>query len=591
MTFHGQEGHEEWRIPVLGLLFFLAGVMLTVRLWVVQVRESARYEGQASRQSIRRVLVSAPRGRLLDRNGVVLAEDRQNVCLAVYMEELRQAGRRSNTVAAVDAQIDRVCGFMGVPRRTGWGEIWTHSVARQPMPLMIAEHLDARQVARFAESMEGFAGVDLYVDLERHYPFGELACHALGYVRRDEIEVKPDDEVYHYSMKSSRGASGLEQLYNGWLEGEPGVRLVRVDAAGYRYEERDVLRPKAGEDVRLTLDVRLQQAMERSLQAGRGAGVMLDVRNGDVLAMASVPGFDVNEMSPAPSRVFWQSITNNPGRPLFNRAVQGRYPPGSTFKPIVALGMLHSRAITGEEVYHCTGRFDLKPKAVRCSNNAVHGDVNLHDAIQVSCNGYFCWLGQQHGYPPVYNMAAAFGLGSRTGIDLPGETSGLLPTEKWKREVMGEAWYSGDTSLICIGQGTILTSPLQMALATATIANGGRVVRPRLCADDNPQGDTVRIFPLRFTDLQQVREGMLDVVRFGTGRRLSPPVATAAKTGTAEYIEHGQLKKYAWMIAYAPYDDPVVAMAVVVEEGDSGGRTIAPIIHDLLVAYFGEEAR
>jgi len=580
--FRGQERIEDWRVPALGLLFFAAGAVLAARLWVVQVRESAKYEGQAARQSIRRVLVAAPRGRLLDRNGVVLAEDRQKVGLAVYMEELRRPGRRTNTVMAVERQIDFVAGYMDLPRRTSRNTIWRHLEQRSAVPLMIADRLDEARVARFAENMEGFEGVDLVVDLERHYPFGELACHVLGYVKLDEIESRPDDERYHFVMRGARGVAGLEQQYNAVLEGEPGVRLVRVDAAGYRYEERDVLPPREGRDVRLTLDARLQLALERSLRADRGAGVVLDVRNGDVLAMASVPGFDVNDMIPAPSRVFWNSLVDNADAPLFNRAAQGRYPPGSTFKVVVALGMLHAGKIAGDETYHCEGRFDLHPKAIRCANNARHGDVDSHKAMMVSCNGYFCWLGQKFGYPPVREMSAAFGFGSRTGIDLPTESAGLLPE---KTEL------SGDTSLICIGQGPILTTPLQMALATAVIANGGRVLRPRLVSEDAPEGGTVRMLQLRFADLQQVRESMLDVIRFGTGRNVNPPVPTAGKTGTAEYIERGQLKKYAWMIAYAPYDDPEIAVAIVVEEGDSGGRTAAPIVRDVLMAHFAEEAR
>ena len=586
MRVHGQEMLEEWRIPVLGLLVFVAGVVLAGRLWVLQVERSAQYEGQASRQSIRRALVAAPRGRLLDRTGTVLAEDRPNVCLAVYMEELRKPGRRTNTVAAVDAQIGRVCEFMGIERRTSWDEIWRHSVARQPMPLVIAEHLDEAQVARFAENMEGFAGVDLLVDLERHYPFGEMAAHTLGYVQRHSITNTPDAEVYHYAMKGARGAAGLESRHNDALEGTPGVRLMRVDAAGYRHEDREVLPPKPGADVAVTLDARLQRTLEKSLSAYRGAGVVMDVRNGDVLAIASLPAYDANDMIPAPSRAFWHSLTNDPGRPLYNRAIQGRYPPGSTFKVIVALGMLGAEKITGEEEYFCDSRFSLPPRVVRCAFNAAHGAVGLRDAIRVSCNGYFCWLGQKHGYAPVFGMAQAFGFGAKTGLDLPGESAGLLPDDAWKRRVMREAWYPGDTCLVCIGQGTLLVTPLQMASATATIANGGRVVRPRLFAGGDGRGETVREFQLGFDDLQKVRDGMHDVMQFGTGRGARGTVQSAGKTGTAEYAERGLTKKHAWMIAYAPSDNPEIAMAVVIEEGDTGGRTAAPVVRDVLNAWF-----
>ncbi|MCL1888365.1 MAG: penicillin-binding transpeptidase domain-containing protein, partial [Kiritimatiellaeota bacterium] len=316
---------------------------------------------------------------------------------------------------------------------------------------------------------------------------------------------------------------------------------------------------------------------------------VLDVRNGDVLAMASLPGHDTNDMSPAPSSTTWHSLTNDPGRPLFNRAIQGRYPPGSTFKVIVALGMLGDGKITGEEVYTCAGGFSLGPRLVRCSNNAVHGEVDLHKAIEVSCNGYFCWLGQRHGYEPVHTMARAFGFGARTGIDLAGESAGLLPDEDWKRKAMREPWYPGDTCLVCIGQGTLLVTPLQMAVATATIANGGRVVKPRFFADNDARGETIREFQLGFEDLEKVRKGMTDVIVSGTGRNLRRKAA--GKTGTAEYTERGQAKKYAWMIAYAPDDNPEVAVAVVIEDGDSGGRTALPVVGGVLGAWFGTDER
>jgi penicillin-binding protein 2 len=314
---------------------------------------------------------------------------------------------------------------------------------------------------------------------------------------------------------------------------------------------------------------------------------VVDARNGDVLAIASLPGYDANNMVPAPSRAFWNALLDDPARPLYNRAIQGVYPPGSTFKVIVALGMLNDGKITGEEEYTCTGTFYLNRHSVRCSNNAVHGGVDLHQAIRVSGNGYFCRLGQQHGYEPVLNMARAFGFGARLGIDLPGEAAGLLPDEAWKRRVKKEPWYPGDTCLVCIGQGTLLVTPLQMAVATATIANGGRVVKPRLFAGGDKRGETLREFQLGFEDLDKVRKGMSDVMLTGTARNARGIVKSAGKTGTAEYPDRGQIKKHAWMIAYAPDDNPEIAVAVVVEEGDSGARTAAPVVRDVLDAWFG----
>jgi penicillin-binding protein 2 len=365
--------------------------------------------------------------------------------------------------------------------------------------------------------------------------------------------------------------------------------LLLVDAAGYKRGVLGGRQARPGVDLTITLDARVQAVIERGLLGQRGAAVVLDPRNGDVLALVSAPAFDPNIFSPAPSVAARQSLSNDPTQPLFNRAIQGRYPPGSAFKPVVALGALTDPRFPAEEHYTCTGSYELRPRPIHCAYHARHGEVDLRRALGVSCNTYFCNLGARVGYTPIRAMAAIMGFGQRTGIDLPSEGAGLLPDEAWKMRAFNDVWRTGDTCLVCIGQGALLVSPLQMAVATAAIANGGRILRPRLVHLDDT-GETVRTVVWQTAALEVVRTGMADVIETGTGRRVGGSGVTAAgKTGTAEYIAGGRAQKHAWMIAYAPIDAPTLVMAIVIEDAESGGITAAPIVKTVLTTVFGAE--
>lgn len=589
MEFRGPSVLEEWRVVVLALVMVGALSVLAMRLYHVQVVRSFDYEGRQRRQSARRVLLPSQRGRILDRYGACLADNQPNYCLGVFVEELRCAGSWTQTVDAVDNELTRLSVQLGLPRTCDRQAIVKHVKRRLVLPLLAWEHLNEPQLARFAESIDPFPGVDINVQPERRYPFGALAAHTLGYVGRGQPDPSADDETYHYKLMGMTGRSGVEKQYDEMLRGEAGGQLILVDAAGYKRGNLGGHAASPGKDLTLTLDTTLQAVIERGLNGQCGAGVVLDPRNGDVLALVSAPSFDLNAFSPAPSTAIWERLSANAGRPLFNRAVQGRYAPGSTFKPVVALGALTDARFRPEESYGCTGIYELTSKAIHCAHGAVHGAVDLRRAIEVSCNGYFCHLGATVGYAPVRTMATAMGFGACTGIDLPDETAGLLPDEKWKIQKYGDRWRMGDTCLVCIGQGALLVSPLQMAVATAAIANGGRVLRPRLVHVDDA-GVTMRTVTWPAQALELVRAGMADVIHAGTGRRAGGTVVTAAgKTGTAEYVAGGRIRKHAWMIAYAPIEAPTVVMAIVVEDAESGGVTVAPIIKAVLVAMFGSE--
>lgn len=582
----GQRQIANWRIVVLGLAFAVGLFSLACSLHRVQVEESHLFSKDLLRQSMRRVQIPGARGRIFDRNGVCLADNRASYCIAYYVEELRRRGNWTNTINAVNEDIDRLAAYLGIPRMITRKTVANHVMRSLPMPLLAWRDVSQETLARWAESREPFPGVDVFVQPERRYPQGALANHLLGYVRRDRPKPLLGQKV-HFYLPDMVGRAGLESKYNALLTGTCGERLIQVDSRGYKHAtwegENSVA---AGKDLHITLDVKVQRVLEKALKGWRGAGVVVDPRNGEVLALASAPGYDPNEFVPYLPIGLWNRLNQDPNLPLLNRAIQGRYAPGSTFKPVTAIAGLLA-GVSPETEFDCEGAFVLGRMRLRCWDTYGHGPISFRRAIEQSCNGYFCFLGNQIGYPAIYREAEKVGLGRRTGIDLPNEASGLLPTEAWKQRRFRDDWRPGDTCHISIGQGFLLTTPLQMAMVASVFANRGTLYRPRLNRALPPEIVAKMDWPLDKVEL--VRAGMRDVVDIGTGRRVGVRgLAVAAKTGTAEVDIGGVRKKNTWVTAFAPYDAPTVAVAVMVESGVSGGGTVAPMVHDVLVSIFGE---
>ncbi len=571
------------------LALFFAGCMvyLAMSLHRVQVVNSADLTRDQVRQSVRRVQVPGPRGHIFDRNGLCLADNRPSYCIAYYVEELRRRGKWQATIDAVDADIDRLAQVLGLPREISKERVALHVRTSLPMPLLAWRDVSEEVVARWAEEVGSFPGVDIYVQPERYYPCHSTAAHLLGYVGRDRPQSLPGQKI-HFYLPEMIGKAGIEKQYNEMLTGVSGGRLIRVDARGYKHAVWEGTPAVEGDDLHLTIDYKIQSALEKALAGRRGAGVVVDPRNGEILAMASMPGYDLNDFVPAPSEITWNRLNSDKELPLYNRAIQGRYAPGSTFKPVTAIAALTAGKIDPDELIACDGVFRLGTMRLSCWNTYGHGELGLRKAIEHSCNVFFCELGHRTGYEAIRAVAADMGLGERTGVDLPFESGGLLPSDEWKQRNMREPWRAGDTCQIAIGQSMLLTTPLQMAMLTAVLANKGRLYRPHLIARNGP-GECVRQMNWPDPVLDLVRGGMQDVVLTGTGRRAGlRGTAVAAKTGSAEYDSGGQRKKNTWVIAFAPFDNPTVAMAILVEDGLSGGYTVAPLIHDVLVQIFGE---
>jgi len=594
-----------WFILSLGAFFAAGLAVLAVSLYRVQVVESAEFNKQSENQSVRRMLVPGARGRILDRRGRLLAGNRPSYCIECYINELQQRGGWSNTVNAVDAALDRLAAAVKVPRQKTRAAIERHVSQQLAVPMEVYHDIDLDALARFAENFRDFPAFSESVKFERTYPLG-CAAHLVGSVKWDRpgfaLSSEGDESAPHFYAKENRGRFGLESRYDSFLVGVSGERLIQVDARGYRHGSWSGRKAVAGPDLKLTVDADLQKALERELAGSVGAGVVLDPRDGAVLALASSPSFDANEFVPNITAEAYARLDGDPRKPLLNRAVSEYYAPGSTFKPITAMAAL-AKHVDPTREYDCVGTFSLGEWRLRCSTRWGHGPISMRRALEKSCNTYFCNLGHEIGIEAIDEAARRFGLGERTGIDLDGEKPGTVPDEEWKmRNKRGERWYPGDTCQTSIGQGMLQVTPLQMAVVAAAFANGGKVYRPYLKARDASDGPPAPVRTVGYSKaaFELVRMGMKDVADKGTGIRIRTrqdgsrwyplKVSCAGKTGTAEVGVGASRRKNTWIIAFAPFENPTVAVAMVIENGESGGLTTAPKVHNVLASVFGEDA-
>lgn len=564
------------RLYVLLLLMLSAFVVLGGTLWHVQVMETKQYEVSLDGQSVRRVRLPAPRGLIYDRNGTCLADNRPSYCVAIYVEEVRRRGAWSNTVNRVEEIIGDLSGILGLAPEVDRSDIERHILSRRLLPFLAWHDVDQATLARLWEYNHPLPGVGIHVEPIRVYPLGDTLAHVLGYVGRADIE-QDAQTPFHFYLPEFEGKKGIEAQSNSRLAGKAGGRLIRVNAAMLKHRVIDERPPVSGEDIRLTIDSRIQKLVENTLLGERGACVILDPRNGDVLAMASAPTFDLNLFVPGISVTDWNRLNNDPAKPFLNRAAMEHYPPGSIFKPVVALTALENDKADGQTVFACPGYFEVGGVRFHCWNRYGHGSLNMRQAIEVSCNPYFCQLGLLCGYERIHHMAMALGLGDRTGIEI-GEVNGLLPKRAWK----------GDTCNMSIGQGALAVTPLQMAVVAATIANGGHLYRARLIRRRREGEEITRMEWSRRT-LDVVRGGMHDVIEHDSGsgaRARIHGVVMGGKTGTAEYGPRGLRKKHTWMLAFAPFDSPRYALAMIIQDGDSGGKTVAPRVHTIMNGVF-----
>ena len=573
---------------VMAVVFALGLVILGVRLYEVQIESSASFSYAGERQSERRVQTAGGRGRILDRNGAVLAGNRRTTAIVC-----EPAAFQRRTWEATEGEISRavreLAQVTGLPPALTSRQIRRHLELELARPLVVWRDVGEQELARFCERQRRFPGFSVKDLEDRVYPRGRLAAHLLGFVGWAEAESVAGEGKIDFREREWRGRDGLELYYDEYLRGVAGEKRLIVDARCFTQRVRTVVVPRRGPDLVLTLDMGIQQAVERELAGERGACVVMDPRNGAVLAMASAPDFDLADFVPVLTEETYRRLKDDPSEPLLNRAANGAYAPGSTFKPVTALAALKA-GIPDERIYECIGSYVCDGSVLRCSRRWGHGELSMTDALKVSCNPFFCALAVESGTNAVLSAARAFALGEKTGIDLPAERAGVVPDAAWKSRVYQRDWIEGDLVQLSIGQGMLLASPLQMARLTGAIATG-RLVRPHLWREAAVEE---RRLPFSERELAVVREGMFKVVNAADGSGVNGgegvAVAVCGKTGTAEVGAGEKRYKNAWFVAYAPKERPTVAVALMIEHGVSGGGTAAPKVARILQTVFGRKS-
>ena len=589
--FSPQQPIQAWRLLLLAALFSIGTGILLWRLWNVQVLDSPRYGAAQSAQSFRYVEIPGLRGRILDRHGNILADNRPAYSVVLYCEELRSAGRY--TTLAADALIDQLALRLGLPRTISQKQVAHHIHTSLPMPLVIWEDVDYRTIAYLSEWSEELPGVAVLPRPKRIYPNGALAAHVIGYVGapgKQSQHLTRNGRRWNYRLPELRGRAGLEARYDNILAGKSGEENLRVDSRGYTRERWVCEEAIPGRDLYTTLDLRLQRVAEAALAERPGAAIALNPRNGDLLVLASAPDYDLNSMVPPNAGPTLARLNAAPGLPFINRAIQAQYAPGSVFKPFVAIAAQAHNFIP-ETLYECTGIYTDYNCRLRCAQRYGHGELDLRQAIMRSCNPYFCTMGALIGIEAITEISRQVGFGAVTGIDLPAEADGFIPSPEWKLRRHKTKWNPVDTAQCAIGQGAITTTPLQVAVATSAIAMRGKYYKPRLVANGNTQGEHLRTLPWKREHIETVVEGMEMTVRAGTGQTMQVDgIRVAGKTGTAEYMDRGVRRKHVWCTAFAPAENPEIVVCVMLDNGVGGGRDAGPVVQKILADYFKTSA-
>lgn len=588
------------RALVAAIFSVLILCVLLSRLVYLQFFEFSHFASLSENNRVRLTPLVPNRGLIYDRNGVVLAENQPSYQLELIPEQIKDmdatieglgklVALNGDTLKRFERLLKRSRKFEGVPLRT---------------------KLSEEEVARLAVNRHRFPGVEVKARLGRYYPLGSSMAHVVGYVGRIDVkELKRIDES-NYKGTTHIGKTGLEQFYEDQLHGLVGYKNIEVNVQGRELRVLDKIPPIPGNNLWLTLDARLQQVAEDALQGYSGSIVVMKPDTGEVLAMVSLPAFDPNLFVHGISHKDYSRLRDSPDRPLFNRSIMGQYPPGSTIKPFIGLGGLESRSIGYKETINCIGHYLLpnEERKYRDWKKTGHGLVDLNISIEQSCDVYYYELSYRMGINRIHSFLHKFGFGEKTGIDLYGERSGLLPSREWKKRVKRKIWFPGETLITGIGQGYMLSTPLQLASATSILGMHGRVTQPHLLSNIQEPGSDEKM-PITWANKEPVKlhrevnwrhsiKGMVSVLHSvrGTARKSGYGLdfKMAGKTGTAQVFGIAQdaeydeatiakkLRDHALFIAFAPYKNPKIAVAVIVENGSHGSSVAAPMARKVI---------
>ncbi|HRP24209.1 MAG TPA: penicillin-binding protein 2 [Thauera sp.] len=593
------------RVVVAALFVLVCLGLLAARFHFLQVQRHDYFLTRAEDNRIALLPVVPHRGTIVDRQGVVLARNYATYTLEIMPSEVRD----------LEGTLAELASLVPIEPRDlrRFRKLFEESRNFESVP--VRSRLTDEEVARVVAQRYRLPGVDVRARLLRDYPQGTTASHVVGYIgrinERDVERIEERGETANYRGTLHMGKAGLEQSYETELHGITGVEQVEVNASGRAVRALSHTPASSGNDLELTLDIELQRVAETAFGERRGALVAIEPATGGVLALVSMPTYDPNLFVDGISTQDWRALNESPDHPLLHRAIYSTYPPGSTYKPFMALAGLETGKRTARQAIRDIGYFNFGGHRFMDDKIGGHGTVDLHKSIVVSCNTYYYQLANDLGIEGIAGFMAPFGFGERTGIDLPGEATGVLPSPEWKRSRFRkpeqQRWYAGETISVGIGQGYNAFTPLQLANAMAALVNDGKLFRPHVVkyVVDSRTGERravepepLREIPLQQAHLKSVLDAMVDVNKSGTGRRAfqGAPYSVGGKTGTAQvfslrgqrYVEKNvreRLRDHSWFVAYAPAENPKIALAVLVENGGFGSQSAAPIARQVIDYY------
>jgi penicillin-binding protein 2 len=572
------------------LILVLTMTVLLIRLWDLQIMRGTEMRKLSEQNRIRVKKIVAARGIIYDRTGKVLADTRPSFNIYLTPEDIKDFSQTVDGLAQLlkcdrEDIIEKMKAASGMP---------------PSFPIKIRSDIPMDEVARVEANRVYIPGISIQIEPKRNYPYAASFAHVIGYVSEiSDEELKDKKKHKDYSPGDYIGKYGLERAYEKDLRGTDGEKRVEVDAMGREIRTLDVIEPIPGNSLHLNMDLDLQLAADKALETRKGAAVAINPKTGGVLVLASRPGFDPNLFASGIKKKDWQAIALDKLHPLQNRAIQGGYPPGSTFKILLALKALDLGTINERTAFHCGGGFAYGNRVFKCWKKGGHGSVSIHRAIVESCDVFFYNVGLKLGVDRIHEIGDILGMGRLTGIDLPGEQKGLIPSTEWKKRRYNQPWYEGETVSVAIGQGAVWLTPIHLAMLSSFVANDGKNFKPQVVNRIvSTEGKVVKTFePVVNADLK-LKPGVLKLVKDGMRGVVNEPGGTAGaskvqnvlmsgKTGTAQAgSDKVKLGDHAWFIAYAPSEDASVAMAILVEHGLHGSSAAAPIAKGITETLF-----
>lgn len=565
-------------------------IILSIRLWHLQIMQGNEMRQQSEMNRIRIKKVLAPRGIMFDKMGKILADTRPSFNLYITPEDIKDFNQT----------VDGLSSLMGIDREEIIEKLKAASNFPSSFPVKIKDDVSMDELAKVEANRVYLPGVSIQIEPKRNYPYGKMMAHTLGYVSEISGEELKQEKYRTYSPGDYIGKYGLERMYESYLRGIDGEKRVEVDAMGREVRTLEMKDPIPGNNMYLNMNLDVQMVVEKALEGKRGGCIALEPKTGAVIALASRPAFDPNKFASGIKKEDWQAIALDKAHPLQNRVIQGRYPPGSTFKILTALKALEDGLINANTSYGCRGGFPFGNRVFRCWKKGGHGAVNVHRGIVESCDVFFYNIGLRLGVDRIHSFGTSVGLGKLSGIDLPNEARGLLPSSEWKKKTYGAPWYEGETVSVAIGQGAVWLTPVQLAQLSSFVANEGITFKPQIVNKIvGPDGKTQKIFePVVTADIKMkkqvfkiVKEGMQGVVNEKSGTAYGSRIENvhmSGKTGTAQTtpVQGKDLGDHAWFIAFAPSEDPAVAISVLVEYGGHGSSQAAPVAKAISESLF-----